>query len=594
MPEPIYQELDDVISLAPLARSSDQRLLHLSQLGAELLAAPIAIVVVRHQGQLKVHVAHGCASSESDLGSFATHVLDQPRMTTIGNVLDHEYLASLSPVRHPPGIRSLAGSGLYSADGRELGAFIVFDTKARQFSDRERDIVEYLTRIVESELTDRNAAAHQSKRIRDYVVLDPVTQLPKETFLTAEINKFIKANRAGTVLLCLIRLNRFEPFHSAVGKPGTAHLIRKAVYRLKDALNTRCHIGLARDDTISVACAINDSEDPRLLLGRLLQCFDVPFTLGEHTLAQGVSIGTAMYPRDASSPGSLLKRARTALHAIPKSDVSRYRQYDGTLSAAAVRHFEIETALQEAIEHDELELVFQPKIDIRTGSYIGAEALLRWNTPKLGIVGPSEFIPIAEECGLIVQIGDWALTAACKQIAKWKREGYNCREISVNVSGKQLPNPRFCERVRFLLDRYALDGSNLNLEITEGTLIENISEALDVMSNLRQLGLRFSIDDFGKGFSSLSYLAQMPVQALKLDRSFIERIANEQVVFTLVRSVIAMAHALDLKVIAEGVERQEQLRILRELACDYVQGFLVSPPLSSRDFQRENLSMHHQ
>ena len=258
-----------------------------------------------------------------------------------------------------------------------------------------------------------------------------------------------------------------------------------------------------------------------------------------------------------------------------------------------MRHFEIETALQEAIERDELELVFQPKIDIRTGSYVGAEALLRWNTPKLGIVGPSEFIPIAEECGLIVQIGDWALTAACKQIAEWKREGYNCREISVNVSGKQLPSPRFCERVRFLLDRYAVDGSNLNLEITEGTLIENISEALDVMSNLRQLGLRFSIDDFGKGFSSLSYLAQMPVQALKLDRSFIVRIANEQIVFTLVRSVIAMAHALDLKVIAEGVERQDQLRILRELECDYVQGFLVSPPLSSKDFQRENLTNPH-
>jgi EAL domain-containing protein (putative c-di-GMP-specific phosphodiesterase class I) len=260
------------------------------------------------------------------------------------------------------------------------------------------------------------------------------------------------------------------------------------------------------------------------------------------------------------------------------------------LSAEAARQFEIETALRGAIERDELELVYQPKVTMDTLSLTGAEALLRWTTPKLGKVGPAEFVPIAEESGLIVHLGEWALARACRQIAEWQEAGLDCPQISVNVSSVQLRQAQFRGRVRELLEQYSVDGSKLNLELTEGTLIENIGEAIELMTELRKLGISFSIDDFGKGFSSLSYLARMPVQVLKIDREFIERIPEEQTSMTLVRSIIGMAHGLELKVVAEGVEREHQLNALRLEDCDEIQGYLISPPIERSEFAARYLA----
>jgi EAL domain-containing protein (putative c-di-GMP-specific phosphodiesterase class I) len=366
--------------------------------------------------------------------------------------------------------------------------------------------------------------------------------------------------------------------------------VRNVAARLKQTLSRDCLMGQLREDTIAMAFVLPAGKSPDADIGKLLDCFRSPFLLGDHMLAQTASIGTARHPDDGDNSDSLLKRARTALNAMPPSDASRYRQYSRKLSAEAARRFEIETALKGALERDELELFYQPKVLIESRKLVGAEALLRWTTPKLGKVAPGEFIPIAEESGLIVELGDWALASACRQLAAWRAEGRDCPEISVNVSSIQLRGARFCELVREVLALHSLEGARLNVEITEGTLIENMGDAVRIMSELRAMDVTISIDDFGKGFSSLSYLARMPVQILKIDRSFIDRIPDQPSAVTLVRSIIAMGRALGLTLVAEGVETEAQLESLRSAGCSQIQGFLVSRPLDAGTFARQCLA----
>jgi EAL domain-containing protein (putative c-di-GMP-specific phosphodiesterase class I)/GGDEF domain-containing protein len=591
IPDREKKRLEELYSMDVLDTSSDERFNKYTELATRCLDAPIASVILVDQNRLVFKAVHGPVIQDVDReSSFAAHTLEQPELLIVEDALEDRRFATHPLVEGKPHIRSYAGSVIRGPSGHALGALCVMDTMARPFSMKEREILLQLTRILEHEIESRAQAANLRQRIREEVLSDAATQLPTEALFTARLARAIEMNPAKPILLALIRLERFESIHSAVGKPGAAHLVRNAAARLKQALNRKCLIGQAREDTIALAFAVGDVDTPEMEITQILACFTHPFLLGDHTLAQNVSVGTAMHPRDGSDSDTLLKRARTALNAIPPADVSSFRQYHRRLSAEAARQFEIETALRGAIERDELELVYQPKLDIDHGTLVGAEALLRWTTPKLGKVEPGEFIPIAEESGLIVQLGDWALATACQQIAAWEQKGYDCPQIGVNVSSIQLRQQEFCDHVGSALDRHAIRGEKLNLEVTEGTLIENIGDAIRIMSELRKLGISFSIDDFGKGFSSLSYLARMPVQVLKIDRSFIERIPGEHTSMTLVRSIIAMGHALGLEVVAEGVESEEQLNVLRMAACNQAQGYLISRPLDTEAFARSYLA----
>lgn len=585
IPDREKQRLEELYSMDVLDASSDERFNKYTELATSCLDVPIASVILVDRDRLVFKAIHGQVIQEVDPeSSFAVRTLEHPELLIVENALDDARFAAHPLVSEAPFVRSYAGSVIRGPSGHALGVLCVMDTTVRPFTVKERQVLLQLTRILEHELESRARVADLRQRIRDQVLSDAATQLPTEALFTARLARAIEVNEARPIMLALIRLERFESIHSAVGKPGAAHVVRNAATRLKRALKRNCLMGQTREDTIALAFVMADADSPESEITQILSCFTHPFLLGEHTLAQNVSVGTAIHPRDGKDSDTLIKRARTALNAIPAADVSSFRQYHRRLSAEAARQFEIETALRGALERDELELVYQPKLDIDRGTLAGAEALLRWTTPKLGKVSPSEFIPIAEESGLIVPLGDWALASACRQVADWRRQGYECPQISVNVSSIQLRQREFCEHVSRLLQRYAIDGKSLNLEVTEGTLIENIDEAIAIMSKLRKLDVTFSIDDFGKGFSSLSYLARMPVQILKIDRSFIDRIPGEPTNMTLVRSIVAMGHALGLKVVAEGVETKEQLNVLRMAACNQVQGYLISRPLATAAF----------
>jgi EAL domain-containing protein (putative c-di-GMP-specific phosphodiesterase class I)/GGDEF domain-containing protein len=577
--------LEDLYSMDVLDTSSDERFNKYTELATSVLDVPIAAVILMRQNKLVFKALHGDVLRDIDReSSFAEHAMRQGELLVVEDASKDSRFASHPLVQGEPGVRFYAGGVIRGPNGQALGALCILDTAVRPFSRKDRSFLIRITQMLEHELESRQRVAELRSQIREHILLDAATQLPTETLFTSRLARNLEKYPAKPIMLALIRLERFESIHSAVGKPGAAHLVKEAAARQKQALPPPCPNGRTREDTIARAFALTDPGNPTPEIHLMLECISSPFYLGDHTVAQNVGIATAVHPQDGGDSETLIKRARTALNSIPPADVSRFRQYHRSLSADAARQFEIETALRGAIERDELELVYQPKVRIQDSALVGAEALMRWSTPKLGFVGPAEFIPIAEECGLIVQLGDWALATACKQLAAWRDQGHDCPEVSVNVSSVQLRERTFCERVANLLRQHALDGRQLNLEVTEGTLIENIGDAIQIMSELRKLGVTLSIDDFGKGFSSLSYLARMPVQVLKIDRSFVSGIPEKHTSMTLVRSIVAMGHGLGLKVVAEGVETDAQRSVLEMAACDQIQGYLISQPIDQEQF----------
>jgi EAL domain-containing protein (putative c-di-GMP-specific phosphodiesterase class I)/GGDEF domain-containing protein len=592
LPDHEKLRLEELYSMDVLDVSSDERFNRYTELVTSVLSAPIAAIVLMHEDRLIFKALHGrdLRQAIDREVSFAAHAMQQGEMLVVEDALKDARFAEHPLVKGKPGVRAYAGSVIRGSRGQPLGAICVMDTAPRSFTAKECSFLQQITHMLEHELETRQRVAELKSKIRDHILLDNATQLPTETLFTARLARNLEKYADKPIMLALIRLERFEAIHSAVGKPGAAHLVKEVTARLKQVLSRPCLFGRTREDTIVLAFALNDQGDPVAEIHQMLECFSSPFLLGDRTVAQNVGIATALHPRDGHDSDTLLRRARTALNSIPPADVSRFRQYHRGLSADAARQFEIETALRGAIERDELELVYQPKVSVRDGSLVGAEALLRWVTPRLGMVGPSEFIPIAEESGLIVQLGDWALATACRQLANWRDLGHDCPEVSVNVSSVQLRERTFCDRVAKLLNMYQLPGSKLNLEVTEGTLIENIGEAIKIMTELQSLGITLSIDDFGKGFSSLSYLARMPVQSLKIDRSFVQGIPEEHTSMTLVRSIVAMGHGLGLTVVAEGVETEAQRSVLEMAACDQIQGFLISQPIDTDSFRAQFLT----
>ena len=584
------KRLEELYSMDVLDASSNERFSDYTKLATTVVDAPFASVVLVDKDRLVYKAVYGRDISDvAREASFAEHTMREQELLIVPDAREDPRFASHPLVQGPPHVRSYAGSVIRGPGGQPLGALSVMDTCAHQYAEKERAFLVLLARILEHELVSCASVANLRRQLREHVLVDSATGLPTEALFTARLAGFLEDHPVETVLIALIRLERFESVHSAVGKPGAAHLVRTTVARIQDSMNREILMGQAREDVIALAIALQEDAAPEVEISKILDCFESPFLLGDHTLEQTVSIGTALYPDHGQESDVLLKRARTALNALPQSDVSAFQQYDRSLSDDAARHFEIRTALRGAIDRHELDVFYQPRFQIETGELVGAEALLRWTNESLGAVRPGEFIPIAESSGLIVQVGNWALATACRQIAEWRERGFDCPEVSVNVSSIQLKEPTFCSRVRALLKRHALDGSELNLEITESTLIESIGDAILIMTELREMGISLSIDDFGKGFSSLSYLARMPVQVLKIDQNFIDRIPKEVMSLTIVRSTIAMAHGLGLLVVAEGVETEAQLEALRKAGCDQVQGFLLGSPLEGREFVSAHL-----
>jgi diguanylate cyclase (GGDEF)-like protein len=419
---------------------------------------------------------------------------------------------------------------------------------------------------------------------------DEVTSLPNHRLFCQQIQQVMLQARQDqhSVAIFYLSINQLNAITVTFGQELGDGLLRLVSQRLKqvDAM------AIARLGEAQFGLVLADSwqhQQVTHIAQRLIELVTEPYTLNDQEIRIQVSLGIASYPQHGSNPAVLLTRAKTALRWCQEEGEGGYRFYTPTMSAIETERHLIATDLSRAIERQELQIYYQPQVDLITGQLIGLEALLRWRHPVRGMISPKTFIPIAEELGLIVPIGEWVLHTACLQFQTWQQEYCQLTspmKLSVNLSILQLQQGQFAKTVESVLQQTGLHPSGLQLELTESCLMKQINTTLVTLQQLKQLGVDLSIDDFGTGYSSLTYLNQLPIDAIKIDHTFVQQLTLSKNAAVISNAIIDMAQGLNLKVVAEGVENQGQLLFLHQIGCRMVQGFVFAPPLAVEEVQR--------
>jgi diguanylate cyclase (GGDEF)-like protein len=379
-------------------------------------------------------------------------------------------------------------------------------------------------------------------------------------------------------------LDNFKLVNDTLGHDIGDELLRHVAERLTQCVragDTVCRLG--GDEFVVLLTDVAGRDDVAHLAAKIIGRLDEPYQLGGQEYFCSASAGVSL-TQEHISPSVLLKNADTALYRAKDSGRSNYQFYNDEMNRHALKLLEVKTALRYAIERNELVLHYQPQVDLKTGRIVGAEALLRWNHPQKGMIPPLEFIPVAEESGLIFPISEWVLAEACRQNKRWQVAGLPRIRVGVNLSGRQFQQGTLVRDVERLLSETGLEPCDLELELTESILVKDTEAAVGVCRELQVIGVRFSIDDFGTGYSSLSYLKRFPLTTLKMDRSFIKPLPGDASDVAICRAIVAMAHTLNLSVIAEGVETEAQRNVLHRQGVDAAQGFLFSPAVSADRF----------
>jgi diguanylate cyclase (GGDEF)-like protein len=373
--------------------------------------------------------------------------------------------------------------------------------------------------------------------------------------------------------------------NDSLGHHGGDELLKEVANRLRGML--RKSDTLARtggDEFILIADEATGQADVEQLAQRLLACFVTPFHILSVDIHTAPSIGISMYPDDGSRAGELMKHADAAMYHSKKIGGNTYTFFTPSMSAFAQERLELENGVRRALVNGEFELHYQPKVDVTSGRISSTEALIRWRHPERGLVPPGEFIPLAEETGLILQIGEWVLREACRQARQWQLNGMAPVRVAINMSAQQFKQKNLVNIVQSALENAQLEPTYLEIELTESAVMHNAASSTAILEQLSRLGVHISIDDFGTGYSSLNYLRRFPLDKLKIDRSFIKDLVANPEDAAIVHAIISLAHSLRLKVIAEGVETEQQLEFLRELGCDQYQGFFCSPAMDPEAF----------
>ncbi|GGY37585.1 putative bifunctional diguanylate cyclase/phosphodiesterase [Pseudoduganella albidiflava] len=422
-----------------------------------------------------------------------------------------------------------------------------------------------------------------AERELDYMAhTDHVTQLPNRHATYAHLEKALgEAGADGTQLaLLLVDLDNFKTVNDTAGHAAGDELLKKVAEALTGAVRTTDLVGRIGGDEFAIIVAPVPGRATALgIADKVTQALRHPISVAGGEFFATASVGVCMYPDDASALSELVSSADTALYHAKQSGRNRLAEFVPAMTAATQRRAVLERELRRAIDAGQLAVHYQPQFACASGELVGVEALLRWRHPEHGQISPAEFIPIAEESGLIVQLGSWVLQRACAEVAGWQRAGGPALTLAVNMSARQLREPGFIEDVTRALSDSGLAPGRLELELTESVLMEDVSGAISFMQAVRALGVRLAIDDFGTGYSSLAYLQTFPINQLKVDRSFVQLLPQRGE--TIILAVLALARGFGLTVVAEGVEEQRQLDWLRHAGCDVVQGYLLGAPMAA-------------
>jgi diguanylate cyclase (GGDEF)-like protein/PAS domain S-box-containing protein len=434
---------------------------------------------------------------------------------------------------------------------------------------------------------DITARKQDEEMIRHLAYFDALTGLPNRMLFDDRLAQALAHSRRrgarGLAIMCL-DLDRFKTINETLGHGAGDELLRTAASSLSAVLRGEDTIArLGGDEFLFLLPEIDDVEDAARVARKILTVLDAPVSVHGHELHLTASVGIAMFPLDGDDAETLIRNADTALYRAKEQGGNRYQLYAPAMNAIAYKRLVLENSLRRAVEREEFRLHYQPLVSLHDGTVVGVEALIRWQHPELGLVSPAEFIPLAEETGLIVPLTHWVLRTACRQMMEWHEAGLALMTVAVNISAQRFRAANLPVAVAEALTATRLDGRHLCLELTESVLMENVEETIATLLELKKLHVKISIDDFGTGYSSLSYLKRLPIDTLKIDQSFVRNTPADADDAAIAMLIISMAHHLDLSVVAEGVETEEQMRMLRSQQCDIMQGYLVSRPLPGEE-----------
>ena len=434
------------------------------------------------------------------------------------------------------------------------------------------------------DLTERK---RYESRIEHLASHDALTGLPNRALLRDRVEQaIVHARRTGSrVAVMYVDLDQFKLVNDSWGHPAGDALLVEVGTRLRSAMREGDTVArLGGDEFVVLLADVARPGDSAVVARKIAGALAPPIVLDGRETQVTASIGIAIWPEDGEGLEALLQCADVAMYRAKDEGRNGYQYYSGEMGAQARARVELETGLRQALERAELRLHWQPQVDLATGEVRGCEALMRWERPGRGLVSPAQFIPLAEESGLIVPIGEWALRSACREAAGWAAAGLGRIQVAVNLSARQFRQGAVVETVRAALAESGLPAGCLELEITESVLARDLDQVVKALEQVRRMGVSVAIDDFGTGYSSLSYLRTLPIQKLKIDRSFIKGIPEDREAAALVGEIIRLAHVLSLEVVAEGVETAPQAAFLRDAGCEKMQGFLFSRPVPSAEF----------
>jgi len=434
---------------------------------------------------------------------------------------------------------------------------------------------------------DVSVARSMSLQMTHSAQHDFLTELPNRMLLNDRISHAITLARRHKkkVAMLFLDLDGFKHINDSLGHPVGDKLLQSIAKRLVNCIRGTDTVSRqGGDEFIVLLSEVEHSEDAAITARRMLQAVAEAHSIGQHDLHVTSRIGVSIYPDDGLDAETLIKNADTAMYQAKENGRQSYRFFKPDMNVRAVERQSIEASLRRALERQEFSLHYQPKINLRTGEIAGAEALIRWTHPTRGVVSPAEFIPIAEDCGLILPIGKWVLREACEQARAWVDVGLSLGTIAVNISAMEFRGENFLEGVFAILKDTGLDPRSLELELTESVLMKRAESTESVLKTLRARGVQLAVDDFGTGYSSLSYLGKFPVDALKIDQSFVRQITSSPAETTIVAAIISMGRSLKLRVVAEGVETQEEMMYLQAHQCDEAQGYYFSRPVPRQQF----------
>jgi diguanylate cyclase (GGDEF)-like protein len=455
--------------------------------------------------------------------------------------------------------------------------------------ENERLVKAHVGRLEEVITVRTHGLEAANRQLRHLATHDPLTGLPNRVLLDDRLAQAMaladRDQRSFALMVC--DLDRFKLINDSLGHRAGDELLQEVARRLSAVARTADTVArFGGDEFVLVGSSLVDAEDALQLATRAIESLRAPVRIAGIDVHTSPSIGIALYPEDGASIEALLAHADAAMYAAKHQGRGSVRRYTPGMHAGTEDRVQMESELHQAVELKQFELHYQPKVDTHSGVVRSAEALIRWVHPSRGLVSPAEFIPLAEECGLIGAIGEWVIREACRQARAWQEEGVPPLRISVNLSASQFREVGLVDSIRRALDDVGLPARYLEVELTESAVMSDPEQSVAILEQLSAMGVLVSVDDFGTGYSSMSYLRRFPIDKLKIDRVFINEIASRVEDASIVRAIVSLAHSLNLKVVAEGVETPAQLDFLKAAGCDEYQGYHYSRPLPADQFQR--------